>query len=121
MKNKRRKTLAQLMIALAMGCMMMFGMTITASANSITTQAITIEQTGVQYYAGDAVTAAENISKQVSAVAKIIGGIAVVALAILLFTGGGQALQRSKGMAIGILLGVIVLSGGYALFESLTG
>lgn len=119
MKNKRRKTLAQLMIALIMGCMMMFGMTITASANSITAQ--TIEQTGVQYYAGEAEAAAENISKTVATVAKIIGGIAVAALAILLFTGGGQALQRSKGMAIGILLGVIVLSGGYALFEGLLG
>ena len=50
-----------------------------------------------------------------------IAGLSVIALGIIFITGGGQALQKGKGMAIGILVGVAVLSFGTALVMSLGG
>lgn len=60
-----------------------------------------------------------NVSSNLKIVGYAIAGVAVIALGILLITGGGQALQKGKGMAIGILVGIAVLSFGTSLISSL--
>ena len=52
-------------------------------------------------------------------IAYSIAGLAVVVLGIIFITGGGQALSKGKGMAVGILVGVAVVSFGIGLIDSL--
>lgn len=120
MKNKR-KNIVQHMVTFIITCIMAMGIGLTASADTVSQSVLeaAASSTGVTYYAGEAEKAAEKVATTVQTVANSIAVIGVVALAIVLLTGGSQALQKSKGMAIGILLGVIVLSSGVSLFQSL--
>lgn len=119
-KNKR-KNIVQHMVTFIITCIMAMGIGLTASADTVSQSVLeaAASSTGVTYYAGEAEKAAEKVATTVQTVANSIAVIGVVALAIVLLTGGSQALQKSKGMAIGILLGVIVLSSGVSLFQSL--
>jgi hypothetical protein len=56
---------------------------------------------------------------KIKAIAYAIAGIAVVAVAIIFITGGSQGLQKGKGMAISILVGVAVLALGTGILSSL--
>ena len=62
---------------------------------------------------------------EATAQVKLIGyGLAafcVMCLGIIFITGGGQGLQKGKGMAVSILVGVAVLSFGVGLIGSLQG
>ena len=60
-----------------------------------------------------------NITNNVKLIAYSIAGLAVVVLGIIFITGGGQALSKGKGMAVGILVGVAVVSFGIGLIDSL--
>jgi hypothetical protein len=61
----------------------------------------------------------EGITDNLKIIGYAIAGICVVALGIIFITGGGQALQKGKGMAIGILVGVATISFGVSLISSL--
>lgn len=114
MKNK--KTFASLLIALMMGCIMMFGMGVVASAEQ-EQQSVRDSAPQVQYYIDT--SGIENLITDIQgSMTKIglgIAGISVLALAIVLITGGNQGMQKAKGMEISICVGVIVIGVGISI------
>lgn len=114
MKNKKRKTLASLLMILAISCAAMFAGTITASAAGLGTAGIVplIDTSGIISWINEAQTA-------LKAIGYGIAGIAVIALGILMIGGGSQGLQKGKGMAISILVGVAVIGLGVGVLGSL--
>lgn len=114
MKNK--KTFASLLIALMMGCIMMFGMGVVASAEQ-EQQSVRDSAPQVQYYIDT--SGIENLITDIQgSMTKIglgIAGIAVLALGIVFITAGSQGMQKGKSMAISICVGVIVIGVGVSI------
>ncbi|MCB6616924.1 TrbC/VirB2 family protein [Ruminococcus sp. 210702-SL.1.03] len=114
MKNK--KTFASLLIALMMGCIMMFGMGVVASAEQ-EQQSVRDSAPQVQYYIDT--SGIENLITDIQgSMTKIglgIAGIAVLALGIVFITAGSQGMQKGKSMAISICVGVIVIGVGISI------
>ncbi len=114
MKNK--KTFASLLIALMMGCIMMFGMGVVASAEQ-EQQSVRDSTPQVQYYIDT--SGIENLITDIQgSMTKIglgIAGIAVLALGIVFITAGAQGMQKGKSMAISICVGVIVIGVGISI------
>ena len=119
MKNK--KTFASLLIALMMGCIMMFGMGVVASAEQ-EQQSVRDSAPQVQYYLDT--SGIENLITDIQgSMTKIglgIAGIAVLALGIVFIAGGSQGLQKGKGMAISICVGVIVIGVGISIVGAIS-
>jgi hypothetical protein len=118
---KTKKTLTSLLVTLIMSCIAMFSLGMTASANTYAAVKNAAEETGVQYMIDT--SGIEGLLKDVQSslqkIGLVVAGIAVLALAILFITGGSQGLQKGKGMAISILVGVIVLALGVTLVSSI--
>ena len=115
MKNKRsRRTLAQLLTILAIACVAMFAGTITASAAGL-------EPATVSYYLtdGGASEKIEDAAKVLQGVGKALAGLAIVILGIVIMGGGGQGLQKGKGMAISICVGAIIVGAGLTIAPEL--
>ncbi len=114
MKNK--KTFASLLIALMMGCIMMFGMGVVASAEQ-EQQSVRDSAPQVQYYIDTSgiEKLLTDIQGSMTKIGLGIAGISVLALAIVLITGGNQGMQKAKGMAISICVGVIVIGVGISI------
>ena len=114
MKNK--KTFASLLIALMMGCIMMFGMGVVASAEQ-EQQSVRDSAPQVQYYIDT--SGIENLITDIQgSMTKIglgIAGIAVLALGIVFITAGSQGMQKGKSMAISICVGVIIIGVGISI------
>ena len=126
MKNKSIKSLGKYLIMFVMAYIMLACTAISASAATVTP--VDTEDTSVVVLAGTSSSSngwtsinnwISGISSNLKTVGYAIAGIAVVALGIIFITGGGQALQKGKGMAIGILVGVATISFGIALIGTL--
>lgn len=113
---KKKKTFASLLIALMMGCIMMFGMGVVASAEQ-EQQSVRDSAPQVQYYIDT--SGIENLITDIQgSMTKIglgIAGIAVLALGIVFITAGSQGMQKGKSMAISICVGVIVIGVGISI------
>jgi hypothetical protein len=119
MKNK--KNLKTLLITLMISCIAMFSLGMTASANTYDAVKNAVEETGAQYMIDTSGIEGllNDIQGSLQKIGLIVAGIAVLALAILFITGGSQGLQKGKGMAISILVGVIVLALGVTIVTSI--
>lgn len=125
MKNRKSiKSLGKYLVMFVMAYIMLACTAISANAaESIPHSSDAVSVTVMADTAGDGWsninTWITNVSGKLKVVGYSIAGIAVVALAIVFITGGGQALQKGKGMAIGILVGIATLSFGMALIGTL--
>ncbi len=63
----------------------------------------------------------EGFQGQIQALGYALGVIAILILGIILVTGGREAMSKGKGMAVGIIAGIAVLSFGTAIVSTLQG
>lgn len=70
-----------------------------------------IDTSSITSFLSEAATAIKTIGFSIAV-------IAVIALAILIIGGGNQGMQKGKGMAISILVGVVVLALGTSIITS---
>lgn len=127
MKTKGKTAVKKMLAILVMVYTMIICSAFSVSAAGITT-ADTKTAVGTTFSAqggGDGWGAVENWISSATSHVKTIGyalaGLCVVILGIIFITGGGQGLQKGKGMAISILAGVAVISFGVGLIGSLQG
>lgn len=130
MENKRTKRIGKYLVMIVMMYIMAVTTVFSASAATIevtedTAQSdrVTVQMLENNTTASNGFTNISDWLSNVTSNTKNIGyGIAllcVVGLGILFITGGAQALQKGKGWAIGILVGVAVLSFGASLISTL--
>ena len=123
MKTKK-KAIYQLFVTIILTLAAMFVISVPAAAAEIT-DCTAAEQTSVTQLATDStddygiVSWLDGITKNLKYIALAIGVIAIIALAIVLITGGAQGLQKGKGMAISILVGIAVLAIGTSVVSGL--
>ncbi|WP_024858107.1 hypothetical protein [Ruminococcus albus] len=126
MKTKGKTTAVKKMFAIiVMVYTMIVCSAFSASAAGITTAETALGTTLSAQGGGDGWGAITQWISEATAQVKLIGyGLAafcVMCLGIIFITGGGQGLQKGKGMAVSILVGVAVLSFGVGLIGSLQG
>lgn len=130
MENRRTKKIGKYLIMVIMMYIMAVTTVFSASAATIEvtddtnrSDVVTVQMLENNTTASGGFANISNWLTNVTSNVKNIGyGIAilcVVGLGIVFITGGGQALQKGKGWAIGILVGVAVLSFGASLIASL--
>lgn len=122
--KKNKKSIVSLFIVLIMSCVTMFAFGLTASANtyddvSAAAEIAKGETIQPMIDTSSIESLLTDIRDNLQKIALIIAGIAVVALALVLITGGSQGLQKAKGFAISILVGIIVLALGVSLVASI--
>lgn len=62
----------------------------------------------------------ENIRTMAQTVGYSIAGLCVICLAIMIIAGGSQGMSKGKNWALGIILGVCLLSFGVGLIATLS-
>lgn len=122
-RTKRISAVKIVVMMIAAYVMMTFSMMGASAAGIISTDVTETATVLAQQQGGDGWGNIQqwiaNITNNVKLIAYSIAGLAVVVLGIIFITGGGQALTKGKGMAVGILVGVAVISFGIGLIDSL--
>ncbi len=128
MKTKGKTAVKKMLAILVMVYTMIICSAFSASAAGITTaDTETAVGTTLSAQGGgeDGWGAITQWISEATAQVKLIGyglaALCVTLLGILFITGGGQGLQKGKGMAVSILVGVAVISFGVGLIGSLQG
>ncbi len=122
-RTKRISAVKIVVMMIAAYVMMTFSMMGASAAGIISTDVTETATVLAQQQGGDGwsniIQWISNITNNVKLVAYTIAALAVVVLGIIFIAGGGQSLSKGKGMAIGILVGVAVVSFGVGLIDSL--
>ncbi|MBR1751882.1 MAG: hypothetical protein IJ740_19010 [Ruminococcus sp.] len=123
MKNKAKKV-SRTIIMFVLMCMTAISMAATVSAAGSDT--VNVKEPAAAYTFEDPNGGLsslkawiDNLGAELKVIAFSISGVCVVALGIIFITGGSQGLQKGRGWAISILVGVAVVSLGVGIISTL--